>query len=148
MRAFELLAEGTTYANQKRNLSRIPQAVPAIFIGLSVNPDALNTRIEARVDHMVEQGLVEEVKMLLSSGFREGITAPQAIGYKEIVNAIDGRISLSEAIDQIKQATRRYAKRQRTWFRKDTRINWVNADSGDADAIATNAQQFIDRIHD
>ena len=147
VRAFELLAEGTTYANQKRNLSRIPQAVPAIFIGLSVNPDALNTRIEARVDHMVEQGLVEEVKMLLSSGFREGITAPQAIGYKEIVNAIDGRISLSEAIDQIKQATRRYAKRQRTWFRKDARINWVNADSGDADAIATNAQQFIDRIH-
>ncbi len=146
VRAFELLAEGTTYAEQKRNLSHIPQAVPAVFIGLAVDPEVLKARIDARVDRMVEHGLVDEVKALLDSGFREGITAPQAIGYKEIVAALDGETTLAEAIAQIKQATRRYAKRQRTWFRKDKRITWINADSGDAEAIATSAQQFIDTI--
>ena len=147
VRAFELLAEGTTYAEQKRNLSHIPQAVPAFFIGLAVDPEVLKKRIDTRVDHMIEQGLVEEVEGLLASGFREGITAPQAIGYKEIVAALDGKATLDEAIGQIKQATHRYAKRQRTWFRKDERITWINADSGDAEAIATQAQQFIDTIH-
>ena len=59
-----------------------------------------------------------EVEGLLDRGFREGVTAPQAIGYKEIVEALDGFISLDEAVERIKLATRRYAKRQRTWFRK------------------------------
>ena len=146
VRAFELRTEGTTYAEQKRNLSHIPQEVPAIFLGLAVEPELLKKRIDARVDRMVEQGLVAEVEGLLASGFREGITAPQAIGYKEIVAALDGAITLDEAIAQIKQATRRYAKRQRTWFRKDKRITWINADSANAQAIATCAQQFIDTI--
>ena len=72
----------------------------------------------------------------MSAGFREGVTAPQAIGYKEIVAALEGRCTLDEAIASIKQATRRYAKRQRTWFRRDNRIHWINADAGDAQAIA------------
>lgn len=146
VRAFELRAEGASYAEQKRNLSHIPQAIPATFIGLSVDPAILRKRIDARVDRMVEQGLIEEVKTLLALGFREGVTAPQAIGYKEIVAALDGKISIDEAIEQIKCATRRYAKRQRTWFRKDARIAWVDADSGNADEIATYAQQIIDTM--
>ena len=143
IRAFELLEEGTTYATQKEKLATIPQAVPAKFIGLAVDPEILNRRIERRVDNMIELGLVGEVKRLLDKGFRQGITAPQAIGYKEIVSALDGDISLDEAIEQIKTATRRYAKRQRTWFRKDTRIAWIDADSGNAEAIATQAQHSL-----
>lgn len=146
IRAFELLEEGTTYATQKENLASIQQAVPAKFIGLAVDPEILNRRIERRVDNMIELGLVSEVKRLLDEGFREGITAPQAIGYKEIVSALDGDISLDEAIEQIKTATRRYAKRQRTWFRKDTRIAWIDADSGNAEAIATQAQHSLDTM--
>ena len=146
IRAFELLEEGTTYAIQKENLASIPQAVPAKFIGLAVDPEILNKRIERRVDYMIECGLVCEVERLLDKGFREGITAPQAIGYKEIVSALDGDISLDEAIEQIKTATRRYAKRQRTWFRKDTRIAWIDADSGNAEAIATQAQHSLDTM--
>lgn len=146
IRAFELLEEGTTYATQKENLASIQQAVPAKFIGLAVDPEILNRRIERRVDNMIDGGLVSEVERLLDKGFREGITAPQAIGYKEIVSALDGDISLDEAIEQIKTATRRYAKRQRTWFRKDARIAWIDADSGNAEAIATQAQHSLDTM--
>ena len=136
VRAFELLAEGRSYAEQKRNLAAIGEAVPAVQFGLAVDPAILAARIDARVDAMVKAGLVEEVRGLVSAGFREGVTAPQAIGYKEIVAALEGRCTLDEAIASIKQATRRYAKRQRTWFRRDNRIHWINADAGDAQAIA------------
>lgn len=136
VRAFELLAEGRSYAEQKRNLAAIGEAVPSVQFGLAVDPAVLAARIDARVDAMVAAGLVEEVRNLMSAGFREGITAPQAIGYKEIVEALEGRCTLDEAVAAIKQATRRYAKRQRTWFRRDERIRWVNADTGDARRVA------------
>lgn len=136
VRAFELLAEGRSYAEQKRNLATLGEAVPAVQFGLAVAPEVLRERIDARVDAMVAAGLVDEVRTLLDAGLREGVTAPQAIGYKEIVAALEGRCSLDEAIDAIKLATRRYAKRQRTWFRRDKRIRWINADAGDAQAEA------------
>lgn len=127
VRAFELLEEGTTYAEQRARLAQLPQLVPARFLGLAVEPGELRARIDARVDAMVEAGLVAEVEGLIARGFREGATAPQAIGYKEIVDALDGRITLDEAVERIKLATRRYAKRQRTWFRKEARIRWLDA---------------------
>ena len=136
VRAFELLAEGRSYAEQKRNLASIEAAVPAVQFGLAVTPTVLNERIDARVDAMVEAGLVGEVRGLLDAGFREGVTAPQAIGYKEIVEALEGRCTLDEAIAAIKQATRRYGKRQRTWFRRDERIRWIDANAGNARAVA------------
>ncbi|MEC4175912.1 tRNA (adenosine(37)-N6)-dimethylallyltransferase MiaA [Adlercreutzia sp. R21] len=136
VRAFELLAEGRSYAEQKRNLAAIGAAVPTVQFGLAVDPAVLAARINARVDAMVAAGLVEEVRDLMAAGFREGITAPQAIGYKEIVEALEGRCTLDEAVAAIKQATRRYAKRQRTWFRRDERIRWVDANAGDARRVA------------
>lgn len=135
VRAFELLEDGLSYAEQRAKLASIPQVVPAVFIGLAVDPALLRARIDARVDTMVEMGLVDEVRGLLAQGFREGVTAPQAIGYKEIVEALDGAISLDEAVERIKVATHRYAKRQRTWFRKDARIRWIDANSGNTDAL-------------
>ena len=136
IRALELLEAGESYARQVEKLRVLPQAVPAQFFGLQVDPELLRRRIDARVDRMVQNGLVDEVRTLLEGGFREGITAPQAIGYKEIVAALDGECSMDEAIDNIKNATRRYAKRQRSWFRQDKRITWVDADSGDVSALA------------
>ena len=136
VRAFELLAEGRSYAEQKRNLASIEAAVPAVQFGLAVTPSVLNERIDARVDAMVAAALVGDVRGLLDAGFREGVTAPQAIGYKEIVEALEGRCTLDEAIAAIKQATRRYGKRQRTWFRRDERIRWIDADAGNARAMA------------
>ena len=136
VRAFELLEEGASYAEQKQRLATVAPFVPAVQFGLAVEPAILNERIDARVDAMVAAGLVDEVRGLLAAGFRDGVTAPQAIGYKEIVEALDGNITLEEAVQAIKTATRRYGKRQRTWFRRDKRIRWVNADAGDAEAVA------------
>lgn len=138
VRAFELLEEGKSYAAQKEALQHIAPYEQALFIGLAVDADLLRARINRRVDAMVEEGLVDEVTTLLQEGFREGLTAGQAIGYKEIVAALDGQCTLAEAIDAIKLATRRYAKRQRTWFRKDTRIRWIDA-NGDEDAMTAAA---------
>ena len=85
-------------------------------------------RINARVDQMVEEGLIEEVKSLLRQGVSpkpEG-GAMQAIGYKEIVCALHGEMSMDQAIALIKQGSRRYAKRQWTWFRHDSRTEWFD----------------------
>ncbi|MEF9840967.1 MAG: tRNA (adenosine(37)-N6)-dimethylallyltransferase MiaA [Raoultibacter sp.] len=139
IRAFELLSEGRRYATLHEGLAQLEQIVPAIFIGLAVDPPLLNKRIDRRVDAMIEDGLVDEVKNLLDQGFHDGVTAPQAIGYKEIVAALEGRLSFDEAIERIKIATHRYAKRQRTWFRKDARIQWLCADSQDTEQLAYRA---------
>lgn len=142
VRAFELLEEGKSYAAQKEALQHIAPYEQALFIGLAVDADLLRARINRRVDAMVEEGLVDEVTTLLQEGFREGLTAGKAIGYKEIVAALDGQCTLVEAIDAIKLATRRYAKRQRTWFRKDTRIRWIDA-NGDEDTMTAAALDVL-----
>lgn len=144
IRAFELLETGGSYAAQKENLAHIGQAVPALFLGLAVEPSELVHRIDARVDKMFEAGLVDEVKTLLNKGFREGITAPQAIGYKEVVAALDGLVSMDEARERIKVATHRYAKRQRSWFRKDGRIFWLDATEYDCRALADKAVSYLE----
>lgn len=143
IRAFELLEEGESYAQQKERFASIPQKYPAVFIGLSVDPDILRDRIDTRVDAMFAHGLIDEVSHLLDAGFREGITAPQAIGYKEVVAALDGEISMDEAREKIKFATHRFAKRQRTWFRKDARIHWLNADVCDIERLTKEALAII-----
>ena len=143
IRAFELLDEGTTYARVNAGLKSMAQAVPAVFLGLSVDPAVLNARIDARVDQMLADGLVEEVRSLLQAGFREGLTAPQAIGYKEVVAALEGACSLDDAVAQIKIATHRYAKRQRTWFRKDERIHWIDANDANVEEMTRQALGII-----
>ncbi len=146
IRAFELLADGTSYSKQKEAFQKIPQHYPATFIGLKVEPAILNARIDRRVDKMVAAGLVEEVRGLLSQGFREGLTAQHAIGYKEIVAYLDGECSLEEAIASIKISTHRYAKRQRTWFRKDLRIHWLSADEYDLSRLTRQSLDIIEKV--
>lgn len=143
VRAFELLESGTTYAIQRAKLATIPPLVPAVFIGLAVEPALLNARIDARVDAMFEAGLIEEVTRLMNNGLRGGLTAPQAIGYKEVVAALEKEISMDEAMRRIKIATHRYAKRQRTWFRKDARIQWINADAPDDASLTDKALSVV-----
>lgn len=145
VRAFELLEEGVSYAAQREKLASLPPFVPAVFIGLAVDPAILRERIDTRVDAMMADGLIEEVERLLDGGFRAGITAPQAIGYKEIVAALEGQTSMEQAVTNIKMATHRYAKRQRTWFRKDKRICWIEADDLDLKALTARALAEIVR---
>ena len=97
----------------------------AEYIGLDSDREVLYDRINRRVDIMMEQGLLDEVKMLLDMKIRRDSTAMQAIGYKEIVAYLDGECTLEEAVEKIKQESRRYAKRQLTWFRRNKDIKWI-----------------------
>ncbi len=96
--------------------------------GLKWERKKLYERIEQRVDKMIEQGLVEEVKQIIDNGFSKDINALNTVGYKEIIDFLEGNISLERAIELIKRNTRRYAKRQLTWFGKDERIKWFEVD--------------------
>ena len=147
IRAFELLDDGTSYATQKEALGRLPQFWPAAFIGLAVDPDVLRKRIDARVDDMISNGLVAEVQRLIDDGLEDAITAPQAIGYKEIVAFLHGDTSLDEAVDAIKTATHRYAKRQRTWFRKDKRIHWLDATAFDLERLTNDSLEIAAKMY-
>ncbi len=137
IRALELVSEGDSYAQRKEALDSLPQAIPARFFGLAVERDILNQRIDDRIDAMVQEGLVEEVQCLLNQGFRTALTASQAIGYKEIVAALEGSCTLEEAIESIKISTHRYAKRQRSWFNADKRITWIDANDSNTQRIAS-----------
>ena len=90
--------------------------------------EALYARIDARVDKMIKDGLFDEVEALLSRGVGAECTAMQAIGYKEAVRALRGEMSRAEAAELIKLNSRRYAKRQLTWFRRDPEIRWFRPD--------------------
>ena len=114
------------------------QPKPCLMLGLRRPRQDLYRRIEARVDAMFDAGAVEEVRRLVEAGIEHSRTAMQAIGVAEIIAALRGECSLDEARSRIKMATRRYAKRQLTWFRKDTRIRWyaVADDGAHVEALA------------
>lgn len=128
IRALEMHEEGISYADQVENIKALPEAVWSLRFFLQVDPFVLAQRINERVDIMRAAGLVNEVESLVAQGFEEALTAPKAIGYKEIIAAKRGEVSLDRAFEQIKTATRRYAKRQRSWFRRDDRLTILDAD--------------------
>ena len=99
-----------------------------IQIGVEIDRDTLDARIERRVDRMFAAGLVEEVERLLGEGLAEGRTASRAIGYREVAAYLSGELSLDEARERTLVATRRFARRQESWFRRDPRIVWVRHD--------------------
>ncbi len=102
--------------------------------GLLWEREILYKRIEVRVDSMIENGLVEEVRKILSMGYPKNLNSLNTVGYKEIISYLENEITLDKAIELIKRNTRRFAKRQMTWFRKDNRIMWINI-SNESDLI-------------
>lgn len=100
---------------------------PTVVIGLALDREDLDARIDARVDRMWEAGLVEEVRGLERQGLREGRTASRALGYAQALAQIDSTMSEEEARRDTAQATRRFARRQESWFRPDPRIHWLDA---------------------
>ena len=101
--------------------------VPAVQVGLTLPRPVLDERIAARVERMWEQGLVEEVRGLVAAGLREGRTASQALGYAQVLRYLDGEWSQEQAKDETVRATRRFARRQESWFRRDSRVVWLDA---------------------
>jgi tRNA dimethylallyltransferase len=141
IRALEMHEEaGISYAVTREHFAERMPFFAAAFIGLTMDRDALYARIDARVDRMLEAGLLAEVEGLLAAGHRRALTSAQAIGYKELVPVLDGSGDLETAVAAIKQASRRYAKRQLTWFRADPRVRWIDvtnlSPAAAADAMA------------
>lgn len=139
IRALEMVEHGVLYSDQVSNFSRRQAHYDTCYIGLTAERAYLYDAIDRRVIEMVNDGLVEEVATLLELGYRESLTAAQAIGYKEIVPVIESGASLDDAIAQIAQSTRRYAKRQLTWFRADTRIQWLDTTNLSSEQVAEQA---------
>jgi tRNA dimethylallyltransferase len=100
----------------------------SVQIGVDIDREALDRRIAERVDAMFAGGFVEEVRHLLDHGLAEGRTAPRAIGYREVVAHVRGELTEAEAKERTARATRRFARRQDSWFRKDPRIVWLRYD--------------------
>lgn len=115
---------------------------PAIFIGLTTERSILYDRINDRVDKMIEEGLIEEARQLYDSNIRsKAVMTP--IGYKELFEYFEGKITLEDSIEQIKQHSRNYAKRQYTWFRNQMEVNWVNVDFKHFENTIQEIDQFI-----
>ena len=111
-------------------------------LGIHVERENLNDRIERRVEKMMGGGLLEETRDLLDKGFLPSLKSMQAIGYGECITHLEGKMSLETAIETIQRETRRYAKRQMTWFRKDKSVTWLES-SKDFDRILALIEKFI-----
>jgi len=123
LEVYHLTGKTITWHNQQSR--SVPSPYNTTMFAIDVDREALYDKINRRVDIMVKNGLVDEVKKILDMGIKKDTTAMQAIGYKEIAEYLQGVITLEEAIDKIKQGSRRYAKRQLTWYRRNEKINWV-----------------------
>ncbi|HHV28678.1 tRNA (adenosine(37)-N6)-dimethylallyltransferase MiaA [Acetivibrio mesophilus] len=104
-----------------------------ILIGITMDREKLYDRINKRVDMMLENGLVREVEKLIEMGYDKSTIAMQGLGYKEILSYLKGEITLEEAAEILKRDTRRYAKRQMTWFKRIENVYWINKDEFDSD---------------
>ncbi|MBR3235597.1 MAG: tRNA (adenosine(37)-N6)-dimethylallyltransferase MiaA [Atopobiaceae bacterium] len=134
IRALEMLDEGTSYAEHHKGLKQLEPVYDVRIWSIDVERSELYRRIDKRVDYMFAHGLVDEVKRLCSCGLTESKTARQAIGYKEVLEALSGQITMDEACEKIKTRTRHYAKRQLSWFRRDGRVRWTDVHDPDATA--------------
>jgi tRNA dimethylallyltransferase len=146
IRALEVWQEtGETITAHNIRTQAIPPKYNPLWIGLDyVNRQTLYDRIDLRVEMMLRQGLLEEIRDILASGIPETATAMQAIGYKEFIDAMAGRDTLENAAAQVKQSSRRYAKRQLTWFRKNRDMRWIcREDTQSAEEILTIARQMV-----
>lgn len=146
IRAMEVYLEtGETITEHNRRTRSIPPRYDPLWFALEdVQRADLYSRIDRRVDVMLEAGLLDEIRQLLSDGIPSHCTAMQAIGYKEFVAALDGKCTVEEAADLVRQSSRRYAKRQLTWFRRNSAIHWLRRAAGEGtEEILSAARQII-----
>ncbi len=146
IRALEVYYEtGETITAHNRRTQAQPPRFQPLWLGLDfAQRSELYRRIDLRVENMLQQGLVEEIRALLDGGIPEKCTAMQAIGYKEFVDAIKGSCSTQEAAAQVQQSSRRYAKRQLTWFRRNPNMHWLTRSAADgAEEILAAARQVV-----
>ena len=146
IRALEVYYEtGDTITAHNLKTQEIPPRYTPLWFALEdENRADLYARIDRRVDKMPEEGLISEIKALLAAGIPEKSTAMQAIGYKEFLAALHGQCTTEEAVRQVQQSSRKYAKRQLTWFRRNPAIHWLRRAPGETtEEILGKARQFL-----
>ena len=146
LRALEVYLEtGETITEHNRRTQALPPRFTPLWLGLDFeNRQSLYGRIDLRVTHMLEAGLLQEIQSLLQSGVPDTATAMQAIGYKEFVSALNGHGTVEAAADSVRQSSRRYAKRQLTWFRRNPAVHWlIREDETSGEEIFRSARQII-----
>jgi len=126
LEVIEITGKPFTANLPRENSTKYPDALQ---FGLTMDRELLDARVDLRVDAMFQKGLVAEVTTLIAGGLLEGKTARAALGYAQVISALDGDISMDQAISDTKLATRQYIRRQETWFRRDQRITWLEPDS-------------------
>lgn len=144
IRALEITENGELYSQRAEHFKERKEFYPTLYIGLVKNRETLYEAINQRVDMMINEGLPQEVETLIDKGLLTSKTASQAIGYKELFDVIQNGASLIDAVEAIKKQSRRYAKRQLSWFRSDPRIHWINADDLTAQQLTEEALKIID----
>ena len=146
IRALEVYLEtGETITEHNQKTQLLPPRFTPLWLGLDFENRAdLYERIDRRVGLMLEMGLIDEIQGLLAAGIPEKCTALQAIGYKEFVAALNGECTVEEAADLVRQSSRRYAKRQLTWFRRNKAIHWLVRKPGQSgEEILASARQIF-----
>ena len=146
IRAMEVYLEtGETITEHNRKTQLIPPRYNPVWFGLEDTDRAtLYERIDRRVEIMLKQGLLAEIQRLLAEGVPEKATAMQAIGYKEFVDVLAGKCSIETATELVQQASRKYAKRQLTWFRRNSAMHWLRREENDGTAqILAKARQIL-----
>ena len=146
IRALEVYYEtGETITAHNLKTQAVPPRYSPLWLGLDFEPrKLLYDRIDLRVGIMLEMGLEKEIRALLASGISPNCTAMQAIGYKEFVAALDGQCTMEEAANEVRQASRRYAKRQLTWFRRNRDMHWLTRRDGEgSEEIIERARQVL-----
>ncbi len=148
IRALEVYeATGKTLAQWNAQSRPEKPKYDSLIIGLRYNNrETLYERINKRVDKMLEAGLLAEVEKLISMGLRSTPTACAAIGYKEFYPYFDGEATLEECVEKLKTESRRYAKRQQTWFRRNEKIHWLDLDGKDGGEIFEEAKKLCDEF--
>ena len=146
LRALEVYLEtGETITEHNRRTQALPPRFTPLWLGLDFeNRQSLYSRIDLRVTHMLKAGLLQEIRSLLQCGVPDTATAMQAIGYKEFVSALEGHGTVEAAADSVRQSSRRYAKRQLTWFRRNPAVHWlIREDETSGEEIFRSARQII-----
>lgn len=146
IRALEVYEEtGKTIAQHNRETQALPDKYQPLWLGLNFRDrQDLYDRINLRVDKMLSQGLMEEIRSLLARGVPATATALQAIGYKEFFPVLRGEASLEAATEKCKQESRRYAKRQLTWFHRNENIHWIQREKDTSEGqIFRNALEIV-----
>ncbi|MGY3679253.1 tRNA dimethylallyltransferase [Streptomyces sp. TE33382] len=127
------------------NLPGSEAVYDAVQIGVDVDRPELDARITARVDRMWEDGLVDEVRALEAEGLREGLTASRALGYQQVLAALAGQCTEEEARAETVRATKRFARRQDSWFRRDPRVQWLSGTEAQRGELPHRALTLVER---